>query len=194
MSYDVISIPNSGSLTNGKLSIAVSNIHVRESDIFASATGSPNVSGERHQRITTLLNYALETTHQVDLIVLPEVSVPHSYLSEMQRFCRRRQIGLVFGLEHHLIAEKKENPTDLGTAYNHVVTLLPRRRGRWFKECVTHTRLKRHYAPGEEQELRNRRVCVPTDIEPYPLFHWRGVYFTVFNCYELANVVDRAPV
>ena len=192
MSYQVISVPNSGSLTNRRLTIAVSNIHVRESDIFSSAIGSPTISGERHQQITTLLNYAIETQYRVDLIVLPEVSVPHSYLSEMQRFCRLRQIGLIFGMEHRLIPEEKEHHTDLGTAYNHVVTLLPYRRNHWFKQCRTHIRLKRHYAPREEQELHNRRVCVPTDTEPYPLFHWRGSYFTVFNCYELANVEDRA--
>ena len=135
MSYQVISIPNSGSLRNGRLSIAVSNIHVQISDVFASATGSPNLASPRHNRITELINAALRTTHHVDLIVLPEVSVPHSYLGMMQRFCRQHQIGLIFGMEHRLIPEEKERPSDLGTAYNHVVTLLPCRRNRWYKEC-----------------------------------------------------------
>lgn len=192
MSYEVISIPHSGALRNEKLSIAVSNIQVQSSDIFASATGLPNLNSRRHQRITGLINYAIQSNHNVDLIVLPEVSVPHSYLGMMQRFCRQHQIGLIFGMEHRLIPEEKERPTDLGTAYNHVVTLLPCRRNGRFNECRTHIRLKRHYAPGEEQQLLNRRVCIPIEQERYPLFHWREAYFTVFNCYELANVEDRA--
>lgn len=192
MSYETISVPNSGSMRDGMISIAVSNIHISASDTFASAEGSPNTSNIRYARITALLNSALATEHHIDLIVLPEVAIPHSYLEYMQRFCRRRQIGIIFGMEHRLIAEEKETPSDLGTAYNHVVTLLPRKRLNCFNECVTHIRLKRHYAPGEEQELRDRRICIPSAQEPYPLFHWRGAYFTVFNCYELANVEDRA--
>ena len=192
MSYDVISIENSGELRNGVLSIAVSNIHVHESDIFASATGHPNLSDAKYRRITSLLDNALKTEHHVDLIILPEVSVPHSYLGMMQRFCRRREVGLIFGMEHRLVTHECPEPTDIGTGYNHVVTLLPCRRRRWFKECRTHTRLKRHYSPAETQGLLDRRVALPSPMQPYQLFHWRESYFTVFNCYELANIEDRA--
>jgi len=53
--------------------------------------------------------------------------------------------------------------------------------------------LKRHYAPAETHELINRRIALPSaPRQPYPLFHWRGAYFTVFNCYELANIEDRS--
>lgn len=193
MSYEVITLPNSGNLRHGRLSIAVSNLHVPVGDIFGSATGTPNLSEDRHERITRLLNYALESRHHIDLIILPEVSVPHSYLGMMQRYCRQHQIGLIFGMEHRLIRHQKPLPTDLGTAYNHVVTLLPCRRGDVLHECHTHVRLKRHYAPGETEELQHRRVAIPvTTPRPYPLFHWRNTYFTVFNCYELANVTARA--
>jgi hypothetical protein len=193
MSYEIFQIPNSGSLIDGKLSIAVSNVHVQESNIFSSATGSPNVSGSRHSRLITLLNQALEVDGRVDLLILPEVSVPHSYLPLMQRFCRMRQIGLIFGLEHRLISHERPASSDIGTAYNHVVTLLPNRQFGLFRTCHTHRRLKRHYAPGETRELLDRRVALPSGPrEPYPLFHWRGVYLTVFNCYELANVEDRS--
>jgi hypothetical protein len=193
MSYEVFQIPNSGSPIDGKLSIAVSNVHVRETDIFASATGAPNVSDSRHSRLITLLNRALEIDGRVDLIILPEVSIPHSYLPLMQRFCRLRQVGLIFGLEHRLVDHERPTSSDLGTAYNHVVTLLPNRQFGLFRTCNTHLRLKRHYAPGETHELLDRRIALPSrPREPYPLFHWRGVYFTVFNCYELANVEDRS--
>ena len=193
MSYEVIQIQNSGFLKNGKLSIAVSNVHVQEQNIYHSATGTPNASDERHSRLVKLLNRSLEEQPGVDLIILPEVSVPHSHLYLMQRFSRIHEIGIICGLEHRLVEHERPEPTNIGTGYNHVVTILPYRRFGVYRTCQTHTRLKRHYAPGEKQELLNRRVALPTTPkQPYPLFHWRGAYFTVFNCYELANVEDRA--
>ena len=192
MSFDIVTVPNSGQPRDGKLSIAVTNIHLNEENILASAEGSPNVPLSRRKQITTLLNSALTLNSHIDLIVLPEVSIPYSLISYMQRFCRRNQIGLIFGLEHRLIEEHNEAPNSIGTAYNHVVTLLPYTRTNGTKVCRTHRRLKKYYAPGEAEILAHRHISVPPSNQDYPLFHWRGCYFTVFNCYELANVQDRA--
>ena len=52
----------------------------------------------------------------MDLLVLPEVSIPVSWLPFMASFSRRNQIGLIFGLEHWVIDK---------FAFNILIELLP---------------------------------------------------------------------
>jgi hypothetical protein len=96
---------------------------------------------------------------------------------------RKHQVGMVFGLEHW-VAD--------GQAFNLAVTVLPFRDGDKYKACLVSLRVKNHYSPQEKTDLGRLGLSVPPG-EPaiYELYEWRGVRFSVYNCFELTDVHHR---
>jgi len=166
-----------------KMAIGIANLHVSERDISASydPLRVPNTTWERQADLFHLLNLA--ELESCDVLVLPEVSVPHSWLPFMVAHARQAETALVFGMEHWISGK---------TAYNFLVTILPYREGGMYRACRIFIRPKNHYSPGELRELDRLDLRAP-DLRPgYFLFNWRGVRFTVFNCYELSNIRHRS--
>ena len=116
-------------------------------------------------------------------LVLPELSVPFQWLETLISQCKRHDIAIITGLEYYHGAGRK--------AYNCVATILPIKT-KYFTTAKAFLRVKNHYAPKEEKELIGRRRIVPHGKKYYHLFHWRKSYFSVYNCFELANISDRA--
>jgi len=122
---------------------------------------------------------------KIDLLVLPEVSVPHRWATFLTRWSKDHQIGLICGLEHRI--DKND------WAWNELLAALPFRGENGSKECAPIRRLKKHYSPDEDFQLTNN------NLEParrhsksrYQLFQWRGASFAIYNCFELASVEDR---
>jgi hypothetical protein len=52
--------------------------------------------------------------------------------------------------------------------------------------------VKRFYSPEEKFILTNEGLMVPTKMNPYHLFRWRGASFAIYNCFELASIEDRS--
>lgn len=54
-------------------------------------------------------------------------------------------------------------------------------------------RLKNHYAHSEEHLITGNHLEIPKP-KPYryDLINWRNIYFSVFYCFELANVEHRS--
>lgn len=166
------------------LTLAIANMKVSESNITASykPDTSPNMCYSRQTELFKLLNMA--ETEKCDLLVLPEVSVPYYWLPFMVNHAKRSQIGLVFGLEHWIVAENR--------AYNLLVTVLPYRRGD-FKACHVSVRNKNHFAPAEDFDLKRYGYTPQSEnAARYDVFNWGDIDFTVFNCFELTNVEHRA--
>lgn len=166
-----------------KLAIGIANLHVSEKDISASyePLRAPNTSWDRQAKLFHLLNLA--ERENCDILVLPEVSVPYSWLPFMVAHARQAETALVFGLEHWVSGK---------TAYNLLVTILPCRENGRYRACRIFIRPKNHYSPAEIREL-DRLDLQPPDLDPaYFLFDWRGARFTVFNCYELSNIRHRS--
>lgn len=166
-----------------KLVIGIANLHVSEKDISASyePLRVPNTSWERQEKLFHLLNLA--TKEKCDMLVLPEVSVPYSWLPFMVAHARKEQIALVFGLEHWVIGM---------TAYNLIVTILPYKEQDLYRACHIFIRPKNEYSPAEFHELSRLDLVTPNLNPAYFLFNWRGTRFTVFNCFELSNIKHRA--
>lgn len=144
----------------------------------------PKIKPERKKKMNKMLNEALSVfPRSPDLIVLPENSIPMAWLKWLCDFSQRHQIAMCFGLEH-FVANKM--------AYNFVATLLPVRLN-GFNTLVTIFRLKNHYSPGEVEHLRKFGYEVPKPkAATYNLFEWKNFHFTLFNCFELANISHRA--
>jgi len=175
---------------HGGLRVAVGHLTVDEKNIEGSFMGAPNVSRQRKKVLSELLNDVVKhgvrhPDQRVDLLVLPEVSVPHRWATFITRWAKDHQVGVICGLEHRV--------DDRSRAWNELLAALPFRGENGSKECAPIRRLKKHYSPEEEFQLTNNRLAVPKfrTRSRYQLFQWRGASFAVYNCYELASLEDR---
>lgn len=187
--YEEITVGMGAADLHDSIQIALANVPVDQKHIEASYLGSPLIGRARLKPFTTLLNevsrYRSVGNRRIDLIVFPEVSVPHAWESMLAAWVRRHRIGVVCGLEHSIDFK--------GHARNEVLALLPYQTagGHWV--CVPVRRLKRFYSPAEEFLLRNEHLGVPRPKSSrHQLFRWRGASFAIYNCFELASIEDRA--
>ena len=172
------------------LRVALGHVIVDANNIKHSYLKSANVSPKRRKKFDQLLNDVLRhgtrnPEARVDLLILPEVSVPHTWATFITRWSREHQIGIICGLEHRVDGG--------GQAWNELLAALPYRAPNGTKACVPARRLKRHYSPFETFVLENNHLAVAKDPgkSEYQLFRWRGASFAVYNCYELASLEDR---
>jgi hypothetical protein len=163
--------------------ISIGSIRVNIDDVLASVEGRPNRSQVRKRQLNHLLNEVYKSGS--DLLVMPEVSVPFLWLGELGKWVREHDIGIIVGLEHEVSSN---------VAYNRIATILPLVRNSGHRDCYSWLRVKRHYSPDEEHQILNRHLACPPQNppQPYDLFRWRGAKFAVYNCYELADIADRA--
>ncbi|MFD1122545.1 hypothetical protein ACFQ2T_08530 [Methylophilus flavus] len=176
---------------NENLRVALGHINVDMEDIKNSYLNTPNISSNRLKKLHQLLNDVHQhgirhPSQRIHLLVLPEVSVPHSWATFITKWAREHQIGVICGLEHRIDKSK--------TAWNELLAALPYRATKGFKACVPIRRLKKHYSPEENHQLVNNHLNVPKlpSKSIYQLFQWRGASFAVYNCYELASLEDRS--
>ena len=186
--YDEVEIGAEATDLHDSIQIALANMPVDEKDIEASYLGKPRLGRARLRPFTNLLNevskYRADGKRRVDLVVFPEVSVPHAWEGMLAAWARRHRIGVICGLEHSIDFK--------GQALNEVLALLPYRTpsGHW--ACLPVRRLKRFYSPEEEFVLKNEGLLVPKSKSTrYHLFRWRGASFAIYNCFELASIEDR---
>lgn len=145
---------------------------------------SPNLSYERQRNLYRILNSATE--ENVHILLLPELSIPVSWLPFMAAHSRRKQIALIFGLEHWVIND---------CANNILVEMLPYTTNYKHKSSLLLFRIKNHYAPGEIEMLSSLRLKAgepKVHKQRYHLVKWKGVSFSTYNCFELANIEHRA--
>ncbi|CAJ0691427.1 hypothetical protein [Ralstonia holmesii] len=187
--YDEITVGIGATDLHDHIQVALANIPVDEENIEASYLGAPRLGRARLKPFTTLLNeisqYRNHAKRRIDLVVFPEVSVPHAWESMLSSWVRRHRIGVVCGLEHRINFK--------GTALNEVLALLPHQSATGHWSCLPVHRLKRFYSPEEEFILRNEGLRTPKPKNSnHHLFRWRGASFAIYNCFELASIEDRA--
>ena len=170
-----------------KLKIGLANIKIAQEDLEASYKPgrNPNLSFKRQKDLFKLLNIAKQ--EKCSLFILPELSIPYRWLPFMVNYSRNHQMGLIFGMEYWIVRNESK------IAYNFVVTALPIRNEDKYKTCCVSIRCKNHYSPLEKIELKRAFLNIP-QIKPfcYDLFKWRGSQFSVYNCYELADITHRS--
>lgn len=168
------------------LIVAIANLVVSEADISSAVRkdSKPNISFSRQEKLYSILNSALK--EGANLLVMPEVAIPVSWLPFMVSFSRRHQIGLIFGLEHWVIDD---------VAYNLIIEALPFKARGKYKSCVVTARIKNHYAPAELDLLESVRLRPGNlTLKPssyYRRVSWRGVSFATYNCFELSDITHR---
>ncbi len=161
--------------------VGIVNMKVSSQQIGSSMWNKPILTAERRNKLFEIINMAIK--ENCEILVLPELSVPFQWLETLISQCKRHNIAIITGLEYYHGADMK--------AYNCVATILPIKT-KYFTTATAFLRVKNYYAPKEVKELEGRRRCVPKVKKYYHLFHWRKCYFSVYNCFELANINDRA--
>lgn len=181
-------LPNEEKLDCLKVGIAHLQISDENIDNNLNPLTRADISLDRQKELYELLNKAEE--EKCNLVIFPELSIPVYWLPIMISYAKRRQIGLIFGLEHWL---KDDN---LKYAYNFTVTALPYKENKQYNECLITIRNKNHYPPIEKESIEEYHKNVPRDGRDkkanYHLFHWKGASFTVFNCIELADINHKS--
>ena len=163
------------------LKLGLSNMRLDLKDLQAAIVDKSKTSKGKKSRHIKLLNLAEE--EKVDLLILPETSVPLNWLYAYSDEARRKQRAFIIGLEHFTIKK---------CCFNFSIALLPLEIGK-MKEIMIVPRLKNHYSPSETDEILKIGKIIPSKVTSfYHLFKWKGVQFTVYNCYELTDVVHRS--
>lgn len=184
--FDVVKIGLETPDLHKKIQVALANIPVWDQNIEDSYLGKPDLSKNRFKPFASLLNDVSKWRNRlgakIDLLVFPEVSIPHAWESMLIAWARKHGIGVVCGLEHQVSDE---------IAYNVVLAALPYRTGAHHWGCMPVRRIKRLYSPEEAFILTNERMKIPKTKDKYHLFQWRGASFAIYNCYELASIEDR---
>lgn len=178
--YSEIIHANTGSIKN-RIKVGISNVNTDYKDIETAILHGSSLDVKKRTRHIDILNQAEKI--QTDILLLPEVFVPFDWLCAYADEARRKQRAMIFGLEHFSLKN---------ICYNLAITLLPFEfRGR--KEVLIIPRVKNHYSPSEIREIEGNRKQIPTkDFSTYHLFQWNGIQFSVYNCYELTDIVHRS--
>lgn len=175
----IVSIQNGEN--NLKLKLGLSNMKLDEKEIRTAISKRSVTSKEKRIKHIKLLNLAEE--EKIDLLILPETAVPFDWLYAYADEARRKQRAFIFGLEHFTINN---------FCFNFSVALLPLEIGN-MKEVMLIPRLKNHYSPSEQKEVKKIGKEIPKPTTSfYHLFKWKGIQFTIYNCYELTDVVHRS--
>lgn len=136
----------------------------------------------RKEELVKIINDTI--AQNADILVMPELMVPFSWLAFLSERARQSNIAIITGMEYFVNEQK---------IANYVVTILPFK-DKYVSNSYIHLREKNYYSPKEGLMLEgyHYQVKKKTDIPKYTLFHWRKCYFSVFNCFELADIASRA--
>lgn len=163
--------------------IAIANDIVKESDFMHVVTRKSSIQSlHRRKSLCKIINFAL--AEQADILVMPELSVPFGWLGFLAKQVCHSGMGIVCGMEYAIST----------TEYmlNTVATILPVKT-KYGNTCVVDLRVKNYYSPKEKILLEGYRYNLPSESNPcYTLFHWRNSYFSVYNCFELADIKSRS--
>jgi len=174
-----IKLVSTGKFKNPK--IGITNMKLFGHEILEAISKESFTGPEKRNRHMKLLNEA--EVEKVDLLLLPETSVPLEFLYAYSDEARRKNRAFIFGLEHFTLGD---------TCYNITMTILPFSIGD-MTDVLILPRVKNHYSPSEKWEIGRVSKIIPS-FRPhlYHLYKWRGLQFTVYNCYELTDVVQRS--
>lgn len=166
---------------NGILSVGVSNVNTLQTDIEKAIVDKSVLNSSKRKRHIDILNQASKLN--IEMLLLPEVFVPLDWLCAYADEAKRKQRAMIFGLEHFSIDN---------ICYNIAITILPFKFHNC-KEVLIIPRVKNHYSPSEIIYIKGNRRKIPTlQYSVYHLYQWRGLQFSVYNCFELTDIVHRS--
>lgn len=169
-----------------KFKIGIASFIVKEKDLLDNLDGNQNLTLDKKKRLIKILNEAKE--NNTDILIFSETSIPIQWLKFMSKFSRENQMIITGGLDHIFLNDEKKN------VGNFLFTIIPFDNQK-YKTSFIKFRLKNYYAPGERKQIIGRKFNIPILKEKkYDIFSWKGLYFSNFNCFELADIESRGLV
>lgn len=162
-----------------KIRVAISSIKMEDDNFDKLIHEDPNRNYARYQKISRLVNEAI--TQKADFLVMPEACIPYEWLPTLARTCAKTQMAIVAGVEHMI-----QN----GHVYNMTAIILPFETDEYCCAQIFFHH-KNHFAPDEKRIIQGYRLQ-PAEGSGYELYRWNDFYFSVYCCYELASIHDRA--
>ncbi|MDO4270337.1 MAG: hypothetical protein Q4C72_05335 [Eubacteriales bacterium] len=166
------------------VTVAVANTIVQPKTVEAVFLSSPDRSYQRYQKAVCLVNQAIE--NRADMLVLPESYWPFEWLPILARTCAKNQLAVVTGVEHLRV----KNASGDDPVYNLTAVILPYVEGTQ-RFSYIHFHEKTHFAPSERQMVESYH-CKVKEGKQYELYNWNDFWFSVYCCYELTSITDRA--
>lgn len=168
-----------GVKTLSEIRVAISSIKMEYDNFDKLIHGNPNRSYTRYRKISRLVNEAI--TQKANFLVMPEACIPYEWLPTLARTCAKNQMAIVTGVEHMIQNDR---------VYNMTATILPFETDE-YRCAQIFFHHKNHFAPDEKRLIRGYRLH-PVEGSGYELYRWNDFYFSVYCCYELASIRDRA--
>ncbi|WP_149241697.1 RNA-directed DNA polymerase [Dyadobacter sp. 32] len=160
--------------------VGLANMKVDEKNYSSAMLNEPNLNG-RYKEFAKILNMAEH--EKCDIVALPELALPPSLVRTFLEYSWKNERCVITGLEHW---------TQNNIAYNFVLCIIPCNIN-GVNDAVPILRLKNHYSPAESFwiEQYDRVVPKPTPNR-YHLIRWRGLYFSIYYCFELSDIYHRS--
>ena len=161
--------------------IAIGNAKLKKTDFKHALTGKPNRSYERYQQFFRLYKEAL--LEKTDILVLPESYLPWEWVPDVTRLCATNGMALITGIEPVVSQNTQE-------VFNLTAVILPYKQDEYkFAHVIFHHKV--HYSPEEKHSIHGYDLSV-NEGSDYHLFCWKDLWFSVYCCFELASIKDRA--
>lgn len=177
-----VSIP-SLSEAKDKYIVSLVNQNVDSKEYKSSLCGKPLLNSDRVKSIDHKLD-ELSSIPSLDIAVKPELAIPYPSLFHQIAHSSTNEYSLNSGIE--FISSKS-------IGYNFIISTLPIRIDETFKDCIPIIRLKNRYTYKEIQLVKRKGLSVPeVNQKNFFLFHWRGLYFSNYYCFELTSIEDRS--
>jgi len=173
-----------GTDSKDKVVVALTNLRTEDSDWAATACNKPNLSRERYQKISKLVNDVLKLNPKPDYALFPELSIPLRWLNSIAARLSAAGISLIAGTEYR----HSEGNKILSEA---ALVLADNRLG--YPTFVKIWQPKLEPAVGEDKELTVKfgKEWDLSKKSPKPIYIHNGVNFGVMVCSELQNSKAR---
>ena len=168
--------------------VALTNIKIDDKDWAATASGKPNLSLDRYQRISNLVNQSIKLNPRPDYLLFPELSIPLKWLPSVAARLAASGISLIAGTEYKHVGKSQV----VSGAY---LSLVDNRLG--FPTTVKIWQPKFEPAVGEDKSLTAKygKDWAHSEIQTHrkkPVYVHNGIRFGVMVCSELTNTKARA--
>ncbi|NAW99555.1 MULTISPECIES: hypothetical protein [unclassified Vibrio] len=173
-----------GTDSKEKVIVALTNLRTEDTDWAATACNKPNLSRNRYQKISKLVNDALKLSPKPDYVIFPELSIPLRWLNSIASRLSAAGISLIAGTEYR----HKDGNKILSEA---ALILADNRLG--YPTFVKVWQPKLEPAVGEDKELTVKygKEWDTPEKALKPIYIHNGFNFGVMVCSELQNSKAR---
>ncbi len=170
--------------------LAITSLAVGDSSWAMAAAGKPDLSASRYKCLTKLVNSIIKSKTRPDYVLLPELSVPRSWLPGIASKLLQQRISLVAGAEY-----RHEKIDDKSVVFNEAAIYLVDNRVGYASAHTVIWQQKGLPAHHEREELRSKFGLQLAEIDRSRclkrVYDHFGFEFGVLICSELTDIEHR---